>query len=57
MLPNRWIPQDLRTPSIKLEHVMGCQIRQMGRGMPPPPEEVMDIEGIVEASRWTMRSN
>jgi crotonobetainyl-CoA:carnitine CoA-transferase CaiB-like acyl-CoA transferase len=37
--------------------VMGGAMRQMGRGMPPPPEAVMDIEGIVEASRWIMKSN
>jgi crotonobetainyl-CoA:carnitine CoA-transferase CaiB-like acyl-CoA transferase len=37
--------------------VMGGAMRQMGRGMPPPPEQVMDIEEIVEASRWIMKSN
>ncbi len=37
--------------------VMGGPMRQMGRSMPPPPEEVMDIEEIVEATRWIMRSN
>jgi crotonobetainyl-CoA:carnitine CoA-transferase CaiB-like acyl-CoA transferase len=37
--------------------VMGGALRQMGRGMPPPPEQVMDIEEIVEASRWIMKSN
>ena len=37
--------------------VIGGPMRQMGRGMPPPPEEVMDIEEIVEATRWIMRSN
>ncbi|MQF82604.1 hypothetical protein FIM02_00365 [SAR202 cluster bacterium AD-802-E10_MRT_200m] len=37
--------------------VMGGPMRQMGRGMPPPPEQKMDIEEIVEATRWIMRSN
>jgi crotonobetainyl-CoA:carnitine CoA-transferase CaiB-like acyl-CoA transferase len=37
--------------------VMGGAMRQMGRGMPPPLEQVMDIEEIVEASRWIMKSN
>jgi crotonobetainyl-CoA:carnitine CoA-transferase CaiB-like acyl-CoA transferase len=37
--------------------VMGGAMRQMGRGMPPPPEQVMDIEEVVEASRWIMKSN
>jgi crotonobetainyl-CoA:carnitine CoA-transferase CaiB-like acyl-CoA transferase len=37
--------------------VMGGAMRQMGRGMPPPPEQGMDIEEIVEASRWIMKSN
>ena len=37
--------------------VMGGAMRQMGRGMPPPPEAVMDIEEIVEATRWIMKSN
>ena len=37
--------------------VMGGAMRQMGQGMPPPPEQVMDIEEIVEASRWIMKSN
>jgi crotonobetainyl-CoA:carnitine CoA-transferase CaiB-like acyl-CoA transferase len=37
--------------------VMGGPMRQMGRNMPPPPEQVMDIEEIVEATRWIMRSN
>jgi crotonobetainyl-CoA:carnitine CoA-transferase CaiB-like acyl-CoA transferase len=37
--------------------VMGGAMRQMGRGMPPPPEAAMDIEEIVEASRWIMKSN
>jgi crotonobetainyl-CoA:carnitine CoA-transferase CaiB-like acyl-CoA transferase len=37
--------------------VMGGAMRQMGRDMPPPPEQVMDIEEIVEASRWIMKSN
>jgi crotonobetainyl-CoA:carnitine CoA-transferase CaiB-like acyl-CoA transferase len=37
--------------------VMGGAMRQMGRGMPPPPEQVMDMEEIVEATRWIMKSN
>jgi crotonobetainyl-CoA:carnitine CoA-transferase CaiB-like acyl-CoA transferase len=37
--------------------IMGGAMRQMGRGMPPPPEQLMDIEGIVEATRWIMKSN
>jgi crotonobetainyl-CoA:carnitine CoA-transferase CaiB-like acyl-CoA transferase len=37
--------------------VMGGAMRQMGRSMPPPPEQVMDIEEIVEATRWIMKSN
>jgi len=37
--------------------VMGGAMRQMGRGMPPPQEQVMDIEEIVEATRWIMKSN
>jgi crotonobetainyl-CoA:carnitine CoA-transferase CaiB-like acyl-CoA transferase len=37
--------------------IMGGAMRQMGRGMPPPPEQVMDIGEIVEASRWIMKSN
>jgi crotonobetainyl-CoA:carnitine CoA-transferase CaiB-like acyl-CoA transferase len=37
--------------------IMGGAMRQMGRGMPPPPEAVMDIEEIVEATRWIMKSN
>jgi crotonobetainyl-CoA:carnitine CoA-transferase CaiB-like acyl-CoA transferase len=37
--------------------IMGGAMRQMGRGMPPPPKQVMDIEGIVEATRWIMKSN
>ncbi len=36
--------------------IMGGAMRQMGRGM-PPPEQVMDIEEIVEATRWIMKSN
>ena len=36
---------------------MGGPMRQMGRGMPPPPNQDMDIEEIVEATRWMMRSN
>jgi crotonobetainyl-CoA:carnitine CoA-transferase CaiB-like acyl-CoA transferase len=37
--------------------VMGGARRQMGRGMPPPPEAAMDIEEVVEATRWIMKSN
>jgi crotonobetainyl-CoA:carnitine CoA-transferase CaiB-like acyl-CoA transferase len=37
--------------------IMGGALRQMGRGMPPPAEAVMDIEDIVEATRWIMKSN
>jgi len=37
--------------------VMGGAMRQMGRGMPPPPQQVMDLEEIVEATRWIMKSN
>jgi crotonobetainyl-CoA:carnitine CoA-transferase CaiB-like acyl-CoA transferase len=37
--------------------VMGGAMRQMGRGMPPPPEQAMDMEEIVEATRWIMKSN
>lgn len=37
--------------------IMGGAMRQMGRGMPPPPEAVMDIEEIAEATRWIMKSN
>ena len=37
--------------------VMGGAMRQMGWGMPPPPAAVMNIEEIVEATRWIMKSN
>ena len=37
--------------------IMGGAMRQMGRGMPPPAEAVMDIEDIAEATRWIMKSN
>ena len=37
--------------------IVGGAMRQMGRGMPPPPEQVMDIEETVEATRWLMKSN
>ena len=37
--------------------IMGGARRQMGRGMPPPPEQVLDIEETVEATRWMMKSN
>ena len=29
----------------------------MGRAMPPPPEQAMEMEDIVEATRWIMKSN
>ena len=37
--------------------IMGGAMRQMGRGMPPRPEEVLDMEATVEATRWVMKSN
>ena len=37
--------------------IMGGAMRQMGRAMPPPPEQVMDVEEAVEATRWIMKSN
>ena len=37
--------------------IIGGAMRQMGRGMPPHPEQVMDIEQTVEATRWIMKSN
>ena len=37
--------------------IIGGAMRQMGRGMPPPPEQVMGIEETVEATRWIMKSN
>jgi len=37
--------------------IMGGAMRQMGRGMPPPAEAVMNIEDIAEATRWIMKSN
>ena len=37
--------------------IMGGAMRQMGRGMPPPPGQVMDAEETVEATRWAMKSN
>ena len=37
--------------------IMGGAMRQMGQGMPPPPEQVMDVEEAVEATRWIMKSN
>ena len=37
--------------------IMGGAMRQMGRGMPPPPDQVMDIEETIEATRWLMKSN
>ena len=37
--------------------IMGGAMRQMGRSMPPPPDQVMDTEEVVEATRWIMKSN
>ena len=37
--------------------IMGGAMRQMGRGMPPPPEQALDPEETVEATRWIMKSN
>ena len=37
--------------------IMGGAMRQMGRGMPPPPEQELEIEEAVEATRWIMKSN
>ena len=37
--------------------IIGGSMRQMGRGMPPPPKQAMDIEQTVEATRWIMKSN
>ncbi|ETX02634.1 MAG: hypothetical protein ETSY1_02870 [Candidatus Entotheonella factor] len=37
--------------------IMGGAMRQMGRGMPPSPDQGMDMEDMVEASRWIMKSN
>ena len=37
--------------------IMGGAMRQMGRGMPPGPDQEMDIEETVEATRWIMKSN
>ena len=37
--------------------IMGGAMRQMGRGMPPPPGQAMDAEETVEATRWAMKSN
>lgn len=37
--------------------IMGGAMRQMGRHMPPTPDTVMDIEELVEATRWIMKSN
>ena len=37
--------------------IMGGAMRQMGRGMPPPPEQALDLEETVEATRWMMKSN
>ena len=37
--------------------IMGGAMRQMGRGMPPPADTVMNVEEIAEATRWIMKSN
>ena len=37
--------------------IMGGAMRQMGRGMPPPPEQELDMDETVEATRWVMKSN
>ncbi len=37
--------------------IMGGAMRQMGRGMPPPPDQELDVEETVEATRWLMKSN
>ena len=37
--------------------IIGGAMRQMGRGMPPPPEQVLDMEETVEATRWIMKAN
>lgn len=37
--------------------IMGGAMRQMGRGMPPPPEQILGVEETVEATRWIMKSN
>ncbi len=37
--------------------IMGGAMRQMGRGMPPPPDRDLDVEETVEATRWIMKSN
>ena len=37
--------------------IMGGAMRQMGRAMPPPPEQPLDMEATVEATRWVMKSN
>ena len=37
--------------------IMGGARRQMGRGMPPTPGQVLDIEETVEATRWMMKAN
>ena len=37
--------------------IIGGAMRQMGRGMPPPPEQAMDMEETVEATRWIMKAN
>ena len=37
--------------------VMGGPMRQMGRSMPPPPDQDMEIDEVIEATRWMMRSN
>ncbi len=37
--------------------IMGGAMRQMGRGMPPPPDQKLDMDETVEATRWIMKSN
>ena len=37
--------------------IMGGAMRQMGRAMPPPPDQKLDVEETVEATRWIMKSN
>ena len=37
--------------------IMGGAIRQMGRSMPPAPDQALDVEQAVEATRWIMKSN
>ena len=37
--------------------IMGGAMRQMGRAMPPPAVQELDVEETVEATRWLMKSN